>query len=648
MHPFPQPMNLSERRRLFLRSLGFGLFLFSAVLGWNAPEAPARPLSDPVEELRKVLKVDPTPSLDEQVREEQKRFRTKALEKQVTYIKSLGDLARALLLHEWRDQYIKDAELAAVDANIRSQLALRLETELREALKKDSVTQWAAANMIGRTASEARKNSGDWKRPGPGLLVRDHLKKLGPDLARLTEHQDKNNPGEAEDVRRAAAAALGQVEGDPEKELVAALEKMLATDTRAGRRAAAEALANMMRILAQPERKNEYLTKMGQLRKEVEKAGSNVVKVASKYLNDPDPEVSRLCTEAMLLTATALAGEVLNVDQKEIEVFPPPGRKPSMTERDRMKFYADGVKAEREDLVPLMKALQASVPALIKAAQDPLQSGANKTLVFATLEQMGHAREKLILRYESVPAHVKDPPDPKEKVGKAAPGNAIQRVRFAEEAPKRLPDDPLLDGLQKAIDLMTGSLDATNTELLLAALHALETIGPYAEKAAPRVGLRLVHPDHLVRRASARLLGKIGPVKGSNPVPQLARMLEADPDLDARLAAAIALERLGPSATEAIPSAIKVIENPRHDVEIRTAAIQTLRGIGTDAAKKGVPALAFALADSDARVRREAVEALYHFGKEAGGAREALRKAVRDPDPEVSRIASEALLQLNP
>ena len=72
---------------------------------------------------------------------------------------------------------------------------------------------WAAANLIGKTAVEARKKSGNLKEPGPGLLVRERLQNLAPDLAKLTDPKTSGRP----DVRAAAAAALGQIEGKEEK-----------------------------------------------------------------------------------------------------------------------------------------------------------------------------------------------------------------------------------------------------------------------------------------------------------------------------------------------------------------------------------------------------------------------------------------------
>jgi HEAT repeat protein len=61
-----------------------------------------------------------------------------------------------------------------------------------------------------------------------------------------------------------------------------------------------------------------------------------------------------------------------------------------------------------------------------------------------------------------------------------------------------------------------------------------------------------------------------------------------------------------------------------------------------------VPAIAGALRDPNARVRLAAAESLAQLGEVARGALEPLRQALGDPEPDVRRAVSEALLSIVP
>ena len=107
-----------------------------------------------------------------------------------------------------------------------------------------------------------------------------------------------------------------------------------------------------------------------------------------------------------------------------------------------------------------------------------------------------------------------------------------------------------------------------------------------------------------------------------------------------------------------VPALTKSVN--RGDAEIRVMVMQALTGIGL-ASASAIPEVLKALDHDDGRVRRAGAEFLGVFGrvdphdKEAAAAVEAARQAVprlrellKDPDPEVRRAASEALLNLLP
>jgi HEAT repeat protein len=258
---------------------------------------------------------------------------------------------------------------------------------------------------------------------------------------------------------------------------------------------------------------------------------------------------------------------------------------------------------------------------------------------------MGHVRQKLLRRAASVPV-IGVEAKPERSAGLAADGEAQLAAAALEEAdpPVQLEPDPLLEGLRPVLDDLIRALADREAAVRLAAVHALELMGAAAAPAAAGLTQVLADPDRILRWASARTLGKIGPVKGVNPVPGLARLL-CDPDLDLQLAGAGALERYGPAAAAAVPAlAGRVV---RGDAEIRTAAMRALEAVGTDA-RPAIPALVTALSDGDARVRRAAAQVLGRFGPLARDAAPALRQALDDPDADVRRAASEALLSVLP
>src|SRR5262249_51850803 len=147
----------------------------------------------------------------------------------------------------------------------------------------------------------------------------------------------------------------------------------------------------------------------------------------------------------------------------------------------------------------------------------------------------------------------------------------------------------------------------------LAAVDALETMG--GDAATPDVIRGLVgalgDPYLFVRWQAARTLGKMQPTELTEEiVPALAQRLQ-DEDLDVRLAAALALERVGPPAARAVPA--RAEGTRRNDPEMRVAALKALQGIGT-ASAAAVPALVEAMGNEDARVRRAAGQLLARLG----------------------------------
>jgi HEAT repeat protein len=80
-------------------------------------------------------------------------------------------------------------------------------------------------------------------------------------------------------------------------------------------------------------------------------------------------------------------------------------------------------------------------------------------------------------------------------------------------------------------------------------------------------------------------------------------------------------------------------------VETRIAAMKALENIGRPAAP-ALPAVAWALLDLSPRIRSEAARVLGRFGAEAQPFLPALRRRTTDPDSDVRKAASEAILNI--
>jgi vesicle coat complex subunit len=246
-------------------------------------------------------------------------------------------------------------------------------------------------------------------------------------------------------------------------------------------------------------------------------------------------------------------------------------------------------------------------------------------------------------------------PEKKEEA-RASHRNAIVRAGYQE--PANTPPPPtgkLLQAVRQALPGLTSAVADPNQKARLAAIDALEMLDPAAldelskdketaraiQNAVRALVKALKDPSHFVRWSAARTLGKMQQVQMANEiVPGLIPLLSED-DLDVALAAATALERLGPSAAAAVPALARTVG--RGDEELRVAALQALLGIGR-AAISALPAVIATLQDKDPRVRKAGASLLSKAGYLARPAIPALQRALNDPDPEVRKAASDALL----
>jgi hypothetical protein len=617
------------------RTAGAAALLLALAAGLPGPARAQRLPPDPVDALAQALGRNPDATGAEalQQRERVLTARAKALH-------SVGDLARALLLDDWTHTHL-DPKMDDLDQKVWSGLADRFTADIRGALRPggDPLRAQAAATLLGEMAGAAQAVGVRVNR------VQGRLADLAPELARLTQSRE-----EPPAVRVAALLALGKI-APTAPEGLAAVERVLRSGAVAGRRAAAEALISLIRVPTQATELNvnPVPVRPGAPAESPKVApipldlSERVVPVAALGLEDPDPEVRRLCLEAVHQAALNLREMVL-APAAPVDLFETPDER--RQEGGHRGAAGSGTRG-------LIDALSAAAPAVARMTRN--QAADVRVLALQTLEEMGYARQRMNVHQQPV-APPMAPPRRPMKTEAPAPTPVVP-VALADEGRR----DPLLRGLERVLPALADAVSDPDVRARLAAVDVLETLGPEALPAAPALIRALADVDPFVRWAAARTLGKMVPPDAKRvppvlveAVPGLARLL-ADPDLDLRLAAAQALTNFGPDAAGAVDALAKAVGCG--DVEARVAAIGALDAIGVQAAP-AIPAVIQALGQEDARLLVAAARLLGRFGDQAARGnlqevKEQLRQALpplqallNSSEPDVRRAASDALLSI--
>lgn len=622
--------------RQTLRTLR-NLSLLVALLACVSTRLPAAPyLADPVEELRQALR---TKIRDPQNADEL-RHRKDLLEKRAKALR-LNDYRRALALDGWRDQD-PDESVAAVDRTVRQDLINTLSNKLRDLLKSGSTpAKLAAITLIGEIGMTVR--SGE---VGQGRKLSDQerirwlrgglARQYAPDLIALLSEGDST-------VREFAARVLAKINPDPEP-TTKALGELLTKGNVGERRAAAEGLSGMLQSLLQVIRTKSSST-ADILPEDLARADRFVIPAAGRGVSDPDATVRQTCLDAIRLGASLLHEPPLLVELPESQKadFPPLNRKLTPAEKEEIKRYRGEVEAERRLVVPALEALAAQVDIVVRAVNDPVPEV--RLLACRALEEMGEARGRQARKAAAVPPL----DEPKKEGGGLGAGRreparrpAVELVAFADEKDV-LTTDPLAKPLKGVLETLgMRAVSDPRPRVRLAAVDAIEPLSRDAAPILPFLVRTLQDPNNFVRWASARVVGKIGPVDPDMTVPLLAQLL-SDEDLDVELAAATALALYGAAAVDAVPALSAAVG--AGDVERRVAAIHALEALGK-VAQPSIPMMTEALAHKDPRVRRAAAEALGQFGPAARSATAALERTLTDVDPEVRKLAADALLAI--
>jgi HEAT repeat protein len=626
------PIRKSLSCRTFVTGCAALALLLALAWGPGA-EARAQRLS-PVEEMEQVLRQDQGPAPAGLQR------RREALEAAEKKLQTVGQLSQALLLIGWRDDQttVLDPEVIKVDRDVRARLLKRFKDAVTHYCGQgDEVSRAAVATLLGTFAVNTR--SGTSTNAMKNLLIMESFPELTGLLIKLIK-EDKSPR-----VRAAAALAVGRFRAEPAA-TVRALTDLL-KDRRMGvevRRAAAEGLVILFRS-ATLEREGTGL--FGEMSIPERTAfGTEVVRAAAIGLGDEDAEVRRLSALAFYQVAASV-----NSDLRTTEVLQEQARESGrLPERDRP---GDRTAEQHRLYPPLLSAMWDQTRAVARVVND--SSPDVRLQARKILEEMGEIRVRW-LRGEALLGRPSEPVKPAAGAGeaeKAAPGDSN-----AAQPPKPVAKEKLQESLSLTIPALLQGMTDPIPQNRLTAVEAIEAMmvpsgttsleeewgGETVRSLAQSLSRALGDRDRFVRWASARTLGKIGPVKSleRGAVAGLARMLN-DEDVDLRKMAAVALEQYGPAGEAAIPALIRTVGEG--DVEVRIAAMRALIAMGK-AAGGATQAIAVGLSDSNVRVRRAAADALSRLGPEARSATAALERALADPDLEVRQLASDALLQI--
>ena len=538
------------------------------------------PTGDPVEALRAALK---RPADDELAR-------TALLTPLADRLTAPGDLGRALLLEEWRDEDRK-YPLANADLEVRDKVLARFEEQLRKAMAgSDPAPQQAAAILIGDIAVRARAGGGAFD---PAAIlgrpqVREHLAELAHGLIKLSESNDLA-------VRMAAIRALGKVQPEPVT-AVRAIRRVLTSGQNAGgeRAAAAAALEELM-ATAMWNRKEVRGSKAEQAEadRDLAQVGALVLSATGKWVEDSNLEVRHPCWRTIRGAASVLADLA-------------PETPPLPAWGEELVGFKFRVQRQWESLNPLIDSLNGVLPIVATGLTEEKLEPDLRAPACEVLRASAIARRRLQAAGWAA-GNVRDPLP------------ALPPARFGPVSALKDPDPKVRTIAAEAL----GEIGVSTMDLV--------------EKLA-----RLSHKDAeaQVRQAAMVALSKMpDDLTTYDVIDALAKGLD-DRHQGVRLGASAGLlERATKYPNEVVAGLTEALKGTNG----RLTALKALATIGGDA-RKAIPETIAAMDDANPAIRAAAAVALGRYGKPGEAARDALRKALDDPDPGVRIAAAEALL----
>jgi HEAT repeat protein len=554
--------------------------------------------TDPVEDLRILL--PGTMAIEENPAA--LNYRKENLLKAVDNLKSISDMRRALSLSEWKDQDIRvNQKLSQVDQEVRAVIGKKIEQIIEQMVEKGSPTdQVAVATMIGEIGPKIRS-----VKPND---FHGFARELTPYLVALSKSQDSQ-------VRQAAGRALGNINPDPAS-AISALSALLKSPVVEDRRAASEALGELVRNVAQLHKKGSVQTGVDALPPDIMEASARVVGPGGECSKDSDAVVRRNGMEAIYQAAATLQDLVPKPDEPTL--LPPSTRLWSDAEKRMVQEATQKYQADKALYQPLIDAFKEQAENLARTVADP--DAEVRITVRHALDMIATARLRL-LRYEwSIP----NPNVPKDNL--------------------QAPTDALALALRPSMLIIAARTGDPDYRVRRGSLDFLESLEDAAGPAVPRIALALGDRDLFIRWAAARTLGKIGPIQPELTVPRLAKLVQVSQDTDVRETAAGTLRRYGTVARAALPDLIGGLNVG--EPAAQEAIMKAIISVGGDDAKLALPQLKLTLRSPTATLRRAAAETIGLIGPAAVDAVPDLRALLNDDDSAVRAAASEALVNI--
>jgi HEAT repeat protein len=606
-------------------ALSLGSFLFFS----NSITPKALAQSEAVDELQQLLKQGGTLY---QPTQQVLDFRKEQLSKAAARLETPSDLRLALELTDWKDTrsatldatdlksfdfqlpprkssstFDNPPEVRRVDQEVRAGIGKRLENIINEAVDNgNSYSRSAAANLLYEIGSSIR-----------GLPLDDKngfAHGLAPSLVKLTQ---QNEPG----VRQTAAKALGKTNPPPQL-AVQALQEMLKNKDVNDRRAAAEALAGMIRVVYQAYKKGSVQVGISPNDVDVVACAEAVVPVAGACIRDGDGEVRAMGLDALVQAAGALsqlvpdttAGQALDRNS-----MPPSGRPWTPAEKETVKNALSFLEGKEQLLAPLISALKEQGGAIAKSLGDSNDQARFRSR--KALEMLANARIRLNRARQAIPMEQE---------------SASQRV---------VHDDLLKDAIQPGLIEIAKWVRDPRVAVRQATVEFLDAMEDAAAPAIPVLVAALGDKNKWVRMAAARTLGKIGPIQPELTVPALAKLMIPEEDVDVRKEAALTLRSYGPAAKKGLVPLIAMLGVG--EAEGQEAVLKAIKAVGGRDMQPAIPALITSLESNSPNVRKLAAEALGRLGPLAQKALPKLNERLRiEEDSNVKMAICDAILAI--
>lgn len=468
-----------------------------------------------------------------------------------------------------------------------------------------------------------------------------------PDLAALTNHLKDKNPT----VRKTAATQLGE-KGSDAQEAAEALKELLADADQSVQRAAAVALAKILKAEAgevapllvemvkeekDPANRHDLIQLLAEIGPGAREAALGDL---AALLGDPDVDTRRGAAYAVSRIAPGEVPEALPILLEFLVVSEPTMR---LILGDAIAPYgpaaADAVphlKGFLKDNDPIIRRTAAYSLVRIQGAEG---TDAIRILVEAVKDEDAQTRMVYAMILGSLGPVVAEQGAPALLLALKDEDVMVRRMAAASLI--------AVDKGQaaEAIPIIIEALSEPDTATRIAALKALGELGAASAEAVPQAVKLLAEEDLAVRRTAAYALVQILGSAATDALPVLIADL-ADEDPITRDIAAVSLIAFGPAAAEAVPALNKILLNEMPSS--RWAAALALVHIEGAEAKAALAVLAEALRDMDPDIRLRFATVLGELGTVAADALPALNAALKDEELQVRRTAALSITQIDP